>query len=158
LRVRHISIARRYNYDHLGLSLRAHPVAFLRADLRRRGLVTCAEAMAARDGQWCETAGLILVRQRPGSAKGVLFITLEDETGIANLVIWPKLFETNRRVILSATMLAARGVIQRESEVVHLIVHKVTDLSNALAAIGARDIAIEDASPRALRLKSRNFH
>ena len=146
------------DYDHLGLSLRAHPVQFLRADLRRRGLVTCAEAMAARDGQWCETAGLILVRQRPGSAKGVLFVTLEDETAIANLVIWPKLFEANRRVILSATMLAARGVVQREGEVVHLIVHKIADLSDVLAAIGADDLAMGCEPPGALRLKSRNFH
>lgn len=146
------------DYDHLGLSLRAHPVQFLRADLRRRGLVTCAEAMAARDGQWCETAGLILVRQRPGSAKGVLFVTLEDETAIANLVIWPKLFEANRRVILSATMLAARGVVQREGEVVHLIVHKIADLSNALAAVGAGDIAMGCEPPGELRIKSRNFH
>ena len=146
------------DYDHLGLSLRAHPVQFLRADLRRRGLVTCAEAMAARDGQWCETAGLILVRQRPGSAKGVLFVTLEDETAIANLVIWPKLFEANRRVILSATMLAARGVVQREGAVVHLIVHKIADLSNALATIDAGDFAMACEPPGELRIKSRNFH
>src|SRR3546814_8196272 len=77
------------DYGHVGLSLRSHPVAFLRPDLRRRRIVTCQEAMDARDSRWLEAAGIVLVRQRPGSAKGVMFITLEDETGIANLVVWP---------------------------------------------------------------------
>jgi error-prone DNA polymerase len=73
------------DYGHVGLTLRSHPVSFLREDLRRQRIVTCAEAMQARDGCWLETAGLVLVRQMPGSAKGVIFITIEDETGIANL-------------------------------------------------------------------------
>lgn len=66
-------------------------------------------------------AGLVLVRQRPGSAKGVMFITLEDETGIANLVVWPQVFEKFRRVVMGASMIAVRGRIQREGEVVHLV-------------------------------------
>ena len=78
------------DYGHVGLTLRSHPVSFLREDLGASGIVTCAEAMAARDGRWLEAAGLVLVRQRPGSAKGVMFITIEDETGIANLVVWPQ--------------------------------------------------------------------
>ena len=86
------------DYGHVGLTLRAHPVTFLRADLRRKRIVTCAEAMQARDGRWLQTAGLVLVRQKPGTAKGVMFITLEDETGIANLVVWAKMFEKYRRV------------------------------------------------------------
>ena len=69
--------------------------------------------MGARDGRWLEAAGVVLVRQRPGSAKGVLFVTLEDETGIANLVIWAKVFEANRRAILSTSMMGVRGRIQR---------------------------------------------
>ncbi len=127
------------DYGHVGLSLRAHPVSFLREDLRRRRVVTCADAMGARDGRWLEAAGVVLVRQRPGSAKGVLFVTLEDETGIANLVIWAKVFETNRRTILSTSMMSVRGRIQREGEVVHLVVQKVTDLSAELASVGDRD-------------------
>ena len=70
--------------------------------------------MESRDGRWLETAGLILVRQRPGSAKGVLFATIEDETGIANVVVWTKTFEKYRRVLLSSAMLGIRGRIQRE--------------------------------------------
>jgi error-prone DNA polymerase len=74
-------------------------------------IATCSEAMNARDRQWLEAAGLVLVRQRPGSAKGVMFITIEDETGIANLTIWPKLFERQRRIILAASMFSVRGRI-----------------------------------------------
>jgi len=77
----------------------------------------------------------------PGSAKGVIFITIEDETGIANLVIWPKLYEKQRRVILSARMMAVHGRIQREGEVVHLVAHRVSDLSDSLASVKYRDIA-----------------
>ena len=129
------------DYGHVGLTLRDHPVSFLRADLRRRRIVTCREAMQARDGQWLEAAGLVLVRQRPGSAKGVMFITMEDETGIANLVVWVKVFEKYRRVVLSAGMIGVRGRIQREGEVVHLVAHRLSDLSAELASVGDRDTA-----------------
>jgi error-prone DNA polymerase len=128
------------DYGHVGLTLRSHPVSFLREDLRRQRIVPCAEAMQARDGRWLQTAGLVLVRQMPGSAKGVMFITIEDETGIANLVIWPKLYERQRRVILSARMMAIHGRIQREGEVVHLVAHRLTDLSSGLASVGDRDV------------------
>ncbi|HUA76688.1 MAG TPA: OB-fold nucleic acid binding domain-containing protein, partial [Acetobacteraceae bacterium] len=129
------------DYGHLGLTLRNHPVSFLRGDLHRQHIVTCSDAMQARDGSWLETTGLVLVRQMPGSAKGVIFITIEDETGIANLVIWPKLYEKQRRVILSARMMAVHGRIQREGEVVHLVAHRVSDLSDSLASVKYRDIA-----------------
>src|SRR5450631_4285743 len=127
------------DYGHVGLTLRSHPISFLRGDLHSQRIVTCADAMQARDGCWLQTAGLVLVRQMPGSAKGVVFITIEDETGIANLVIWPKLYERQRRVILSAGMLAVYGRIQRKGEVVHLVAHRVNDLSESLASVGSRD-------------------
>ncbi|WP_430448614.1 error-prone DNA polymerase [Rhodophyticola sp.] len=127
------------DYGHVGLSLRAHPLAFLRQDLCRRRMVTCRDAMEAPNGRWLEAAGIVLVRQRPGSAKGVMFITLEDETSAANLVVWPKVFEANRRTVLSARMMAVRGRIQREGDVVHLVAHRITDLSAELAAVGKRD-------------------
>lgn len=126
------------DYSHTGLSLRNHPVSFLRGDLTRRRIVSCAEAMEARDKSWLEAAGIVLVRQRPGSAKGVMFITLEDESGIANLVVWPKIFEKHRRIILSAGMIAVKGKVQREGEVVHLVAHSLTDLSAELASVGER--------------------
>jgi error-prone DNA polymerase len=127
------------DYGHVGLTLRNHPLSFLREEMRARRIVTCAEAMAARDGRWLEAAGLVLVRQRPGSAKGVMFITLEDETGIANLVVWLKVFEKYRRIVLSAGMIGVYGRIQREGEVVHLVAHRLTDLSANLASVGERD-------------------
>ncbi|RVM16515.1 error-prone DNA polymerase [Sinorhizobium meliloti] len=129
------------DYGHVGLTLRAHPISFLREDLRRRRIVSCQEAMDARDGRGIEAAGIVLVRQRPGSAKGVMFITLEDESGIANLVVWAKVFEQYRRVVLSAGMIAVRGRIQREGDVVHLVAQRLTDLSADLASVGDREAA-----------------
>ena len=123
------------DYRRTGLSLRGHPVGFLRARLAGDGIAPCAALTRARDGVRTRVAGLVLVRQRPGSARGVLFMTIEDETGFANLVIWPDLFERQRRLILSAGMIAARGQVQREGEVVHVIVRELTDLSPNLAAL-----------------------
>jgi error-prone DNA polymerase len=94
-----------------------------------------------RNGQRVTVGGLVLVRQRPGSAKGVMFITLEDETGIANLVVWPSLFEQNRRVVLSASMLACRGKVQREGDVIHVVADRLIDLSDLLRTVGERDEA-----------------
>lgn len=129
------------DYGHVGLSLRAHPLSFLRPDLEADRYITCTGAMCAKDGRFLKTAGVVLVRQMPGSAKGVVFVTIEDETGVANLVIWPKLYETFRRTILWASMLGIEGRVQREGEVVHLIAHKLFDLSALLASLGGRDTA-----------------
>lgn len=98
------------DYRHVGLTLRHHPLTFLRENLKRRRVVTCLEAMAARDGKWLTTAGLVLVRQKPGSAKGVLFIMIEDESGIGNLVIWTSLYKRQRRIILGASMMAVYSI------------------------------------------------
>ncbi|WP_208245539.1 error-prone DNA polymerase (plasmid) [Rhizobium sp. T1470] len=127
------------DYGHVGLTLRCHPVSFLRDDLAKRRIATCRDAMQARDGTWLEAAGLVLVRQRPGSAKGVMFITIEDETGIANLVVWVKTFETYRRIVLGAGMVGVYGRIQREGDVVHLVAHRLSDLSDDLASVGDRE-------------------
>lgn len=127
------------DYSHTGLTLRAHPLSFLRQDLKRKRIVTCAEAMGARDGRWLWAAGLVLVRQRPGSAKGVMFLTLEDETGIMNAVVWPSLFERQRRVLMTASMMGIHGKIQREGDVVHLVAQRLFDFSGDLASLGERD-------------------
>lgn len=128
------------DYGHTGLTLREHPIAFLRRDLQRRNIVTCEEAMNAREGRWICAAGLVLVRQKPGSAKGVMFITIEDETGPVNIVVWPKLFEKRRRVVLGASMMAIHGRIQREGDVVHLVAQQLLDLSGDLSGLAERDI------------------
>jgi error-prone DNA polymerase len=127
------------DYSHTGLTLRQHPIAFLRPDLQERNIITCSEAMNARDGRWVYTAGLVLVRQKPGSAKGVMFITIEDETGPANIVVWPTLFEKRRRVVLGSSMMAINGRIQREGEVVHLVAQQLFDLSGNLSGLADRD-------------------
>ena len=139
------------DYHSLELSLRDHPVAFLRGDLDDLGAATCASIGEGRDGRAVTVAGLVLVRQRPGSAKGVMFITLEDETGIANLVVWPDRFDRFRKTILTGGLLGARGRIQRSREwdvgrqtdipgqVVHLVVEDLFDLSPMLRRIGRRD-------------------
>jgi error-prone DNA polymerase len=127
------------DYSATGLSLRRHPLAFLRADLQAQGLIPCANLLATRDGRSVAIAGLVLIRQRPGSAKGVMFITLEDETGIANLVIWPSLFERQRRLILGASMIGAHGKLQREGEVIHVVADRLTDYAALLGSVGQRD-------------------
>ncbi|NLR97009.1 error-prone DNA polymerase [Rhizobium sp. P38BS-XIX] len=127
------------DYSHTGLTLRQHPLAFLRNDLIASNIVTCEEAMSARDGRWLMTAGLVLVRQKPGSAKGVMFLTVEDETGPANVVVWPALFERRRRIVLGSSMMAINGRIQREGEVVHLIAQQLFDLTGDLTGLADRD-------------------
>jgi error-prone DNA polymerase len=126
------------DYGHVGLTLREHPVTFIRQDLAADRYVTCAEATGSKDGRFLRAAGVVLIRQMPGSAKGVMFITIEDESGVANLVIWPKLYEKHRRVIRTASMLGIEGRVQREGDVVHLVAWKVFDLSDLLGAVSGR--------------------
>ena len=126
------------DYRNVGLSLRRHPLSFLRAEFERRGMIRCIDLDTARNGRRVTVPGIVLMRQKPGSAKGVMFITLEDETGIANLVVWPSLFERQRRMILSASTLGVRGVVQREGEVIHVVADTLIDLSDALRSVGER--------------------
>jgi error-prone DNA polymerase len=124
------------DYRSRGLSLRRHPVAFMRPELDNRGYTACDALKPLRNGCRVTVAGLVLVRQKPGSAKGVMFITIEDETDVANLVIWPSLFERQRRLILSASMIACRGKVQREGDVIHVVADVLIDLSDKLRAVG----------------------
>jgi error-prone DNA polymerase len=125
------------DYAALGLSLKAHPVAFFREDLRTRGILTSAQHWEKRlAGRRVTVAGLVLVRQRPGTAKGVIFLTLEDETGIVNVVVWPNVFEKNRRVLMTAQFLAVRGRIQREGLVIHVVAEQLVDLTPELRHLG----------------------
>ena len=127
------------DYGSVGLSLRQHPLAFLRDDFARQGMVRCSDLDRLRDGSRIIVPGLVLMRQKPGSAKGVMFITLEDETGIANLIVWPSIFERQRRLILVSSMMAAHGKVQKEGGVIHVIVDRLVDLSDLLRQVGERD-------------------
>ncbi len=123
------------DFTSLRLSLRAHPVALLRPGLAEQGWGTTEILGTARAGRRVRLSGLVLVRQRPGTAKGVIFITLEDEAGVANLIVWPPVFEAYRRVVLGAKLLGVVGRIQREGIVVHVVVEELMDLTHELASL-----------------------
>ncbi len=124
------------DYRSLQLSLRAHPLTFVRGELARRGVTKCADLATVRDGRHVEVAGIILVRQKPGSAKGILFITIEDETGIANGILWPDRFERQRRTVMSASMIGMKGRVQKEGEVIHVICDRIIDHGDLLHRVG----------------------
>jgi error-prone DNA polymerase len=119
------------DYRHLSLSLKAHPVSFLRQDLDRRGILPHERLAVMPSGVRVTVAGLVLVRQRPGDAKAI-FMTLEDETGIANAILWLRTFETYRPVVLGGRLISVTGTLQNESGVIHVVTHHVEDLSGLL--------------------------
>ncbi|MFF8800118.1 MULTISPECIES: error-prone DNA polymerase [unclassified Methylobacterium] len=127
------------DYCAKGLSLRAHPLAFLRGTLAALGARPCAALERAGNGAGIVVAGIVLMRQRPGSAKGTMFMTLEDETGIANLIVRPELFERQRRVVLGARLMACRGRVQRVGAVIHLVAQELFDRSGLLRRIGEEE-------------------
>jgi error-prone DNA polymerase len=125
------------DYRAVQLSLKAHPVAFLRPELDRRGVTRCGDLRHVKDGRKVEVAGVVLIRQRPGSAKGVLFITIEDETGVANAILWPDRFEAQRRIVMSSAMIGIKGVVQKEGEVIHVVTARMEDMTPLLHSVGA---------------------
>lgn len=129
------------DYAAVGLSLKAHPVSFVRSQLEMlRVLPIHVINHDASDGQLVKVAGLVLVRQRPGTARGICFITIEDETGNTNLVVFEKLFESYRKEILHAKLLMFEGKLQREGQVVHVIVSKCVDLTKLLSKLVQREL------------------
>ncbi len=113
------------DYASLSLTLKRHPLAFLRAELASEGLVTAAELARLPVNRRLSIAGIVLIRQRPGSANGVVFITIEDETGVANLIVWPAILERFRRAALGATLLCCTGKLQREESVIHVVADRL---------------------------------
>ena len=154
------------DYQVTGLSLRAHPVRLLRRVLAAEGVATCAEATARRDGAKVRLAGVVLVRQRPGSASGVVFATIEDETGVANIVIWPSVMERFRRAVLGSQVLEVAGKVQRSEEgVVHVVADALTDRTALLALLEGDGLRIAPApadeanmTPPVEMPRSRDFH
>jgi len=121
------------DYASTSLSLKAHPVSFVRKMLNQMGVVPTSELSKMKNGQRVKVCGLITVRQRPGTAKGVLFITIEDESGFANLVVWSKTFEQYRKVILQSRLLMVEGKLQIEGEVIHVVVSACFNLNELMS-------------------------
>ncbi|MDP8983933.1 MAG: error-prone DNA polymerase [Pseudomonadota bacterium] len=120
------------DYGSVGLTLRRHPLALLRVALQKRGVIPNQELWERPNGQAVAAAGLVITRQRPGSASGVTFVTLEDETGYVNLIVWERVAAEQRAPLLESRLLLAHGKLQREGDVLHVIAHRLTDLSQWL--------------------------
>ncbi len=123
------------DYETLGLTLRRHPLALLRDQLAKRRIRSAAEVAQARNGQLIRAAGIVTCRQRPATASGVIFVTLEDETGYVNLIVWNDLAERQRRELLASRLLAVMGEVQREGRVVHILARRLEDLSPLLGRL-----------------------
>jgi len=134
------------DYSTSGLSLKRHPVALLREELNQRKIVTAAELAdegRSPHGKWVKVAGLVLIRQRPGTASGVVFVTMEDETGVVNLILWPQTYDRFRPAARHAGLLQCDGYVQRQGQVVHVLARRLEDLSDLL---------------KGYELRSRDFH
>ena len=163
------------DYQTMRLSLKAHPMAFLRPQDRERGFTQAADVRDLRFGQRVQVAGIVLIRQRPGSAKGVVFVTLEDETGVVNVVVWPKVLKANRKTVMGARLMAVSGTMQVDQAVIHVVANRLHDESAALAQL-SQDVfhtplahadevnkpvpPFSHRHPRDVRIipKSRDFH
>ncbi|MFC0192367.1 error-prone DNA polymerase [Aureimonas pseudogalii] len=145
------------DYRFLSLSLKAHPVSFLRSALAKLGIAPNAALASLRSGRRVDVCGLVLIRQRPGSAKGTIFMTIEDEGGIANVIVWPATFERFRPVVLGARFVRVRGRLQSERDVIHVVAESIEDLSPLLSQLssagleGARILSPTDHVKKPLR-------
>jgi error-prone DNA polymerase len=150
------------DYRTTSLSLRRHPVSFFREDLAALQARPCASLKGVKNGRSVSVGGLVLVRQRPGTAKGVVFLTLEDESGVANVVVWNDVFEKNRRLVMGASFLVVHGPVQEASGVIHVVAERFTDLSAKLGEM--REHEAEGPAPQARGrvtgslVRSRDFH
>jgi len=135
------------DYRTIGMSLKTHPAALLREALSENRCIRSEELTQVRNGERVRVAGLVLVRQRPGTASGVIFMTLEDETGIANIVVWPRMFEQYRAQILGGRLVAIDGVVQTESNVTHVIAECAHDYTPLLGRLSTTGEQIDPSGP-----------
>jgi error-prone DNA polymerase len=136
------------DYRYLRLSLRKHPCALLRDELTADGIVANEKLADMKDGAWVAVSGLVVVRQRPGTACGVIFATLEDETGVANVIVWPAVFERYRRDLLESRLLRVAGMLQKEGRVIHVVARHLLGLNDCLRALSAPPDVLEDRGLR----------
>ncbi|MFQ5974039.1 MAG: error-prone DNA polymerase, partial [Alphaproteobacteria bacterium] len=127
------------DYNAIRMSLRHHPLRLLRGEMERMGVVPNERLIDLAVDRPVTVAGLVLVRQRPGTAKGVIFMTLEDDTGIANVIVWPDTFQRFRKVVLSSRLVLVKGILQREGIVIHVIAREIVNLSHRLDALARGD-------------------
>ena len=135
------------DYRRLSLSLKAHPTSFMRARLSARGILRSDALASVKSGERVTVAGLVLVRQRPGTAKGVIFMTLEDEGGVANVIVWPKAFERLRAIVLGARFVAVTGKLQNEQSVIHVVAERMEDLTPMLGLLSEEGERIDARIP-----------
>jgi error-prone DNA polymerase len=133
----------RADYHTAGLTLRQHPISFLRPHLEKLKVTSAEQLQTAKNGRFLRVAGIVLMRQRPSTAKGITFVTLEDETGIVNLIVRPEVWARHHRVAQTAVAMIAHGRLQHEHDVIHVLVSRLEDMSERLADLNA---------------KSRDFH
>lgn len=145
------------DYESTGLSIKAHPVSFVRNKLTMLGVSSSKDVEGLKDGQPVKVSGLILIRQRPGTASGIVFITLEDETGIVNLVVFEKIFEKYRKEILRAKLLKAEGKLQREGDVIHIVVKSCSDFTSLFKDL-PREERVGESGQNAQTLQPEIFH
>ncbi len=128
------------DYRTVGLSLDAHPMQFLRQGLEANGVVRAEQLKVLPNHRPVSVAGIVLVRQRPGTAKGITFVTLEDETGVANLIIRPHVWRRYREAALGAQVLLAQGKLQREGQIIHVLCTKLENLSGRMRELVAKSL------------------
>jgi len=119
------------DYSTSGLSLKRHPMAFVREALKEQGVITAAEVNQREKG-WVRVAGLVLIRQRPGTASGIVFMTLEDETGVVNLIVKPNVFDRYSAAARGGVLVRADGRMQREGQVIHVLAERIFDMGYLL--------------------------
>ena len=131
------------DYSTVRLSLKQHPVALVREELTKQKVLSSSQLDQVQHGRWVKVAGLVLIRQRPGTASGIVFETIEDETGIVNLIVKPDIYDRYRPAARHASLLLAEGYVQRAGQVVHVLAKRLFDLSHLLSGY---------------ELRSRDFH
>jgi error-prone DNA polymerase len=129
------------DYKMTGLTLREHPLTFLRTGLQARRVITAEQLKRTPNGRVATVAGLVLFRQQPMTAKNTIFMTLEDETGAMNLIVWKHVHEKHRRAVYGAKLLGCRGVVQREGQVLHVVAGRVWDWSSDLNRLNSGEHA-----------------
>jgi error-prone DNA polymerase len=141
------------DYQTIHLSLKAHPLEFLRARLNADRVTDNNALKSIKDGRFVSVAGVVLVRQRPGSAKGVVFLTLEDEFSVCNVVIWPDVLEAHRAIVMGARLMQIKGRVQKQGDIIHVVANSIADRTHWLAELTEDGMTMRGSLARADEVK-----